>query len=128
MAVGALTLLALFSISGVASSGDGAGPARRWAIVTFADPVQIGGQFLMGSYLFVHDDAQMAKGEACSAIYSFVPGKGPGEQVVAFHCVAIRREVCATTRVTVQARGLDLPELVEYQFAGDADGHGVPAQ
>lgn len=126
--VSSLALLAMFTISGLASSGDGAGPARRWAIVTFANPVQIGDQFLMGKYLIVHDEAKMANGEACTAIYRFDPAKGPREQVVAFHCVPAKRDVCATTKVTLQDRGLDIPTLVEYQFAGDIEGHGVPTK
>ncbi|HZP49003.1 MAG TPA: hypothetical protein VFB07_10735 [Vicinamibacterales bacterium] len=126
--VSALALVGLFAISGIASSGDAAGPARRWAIVTFASPVQIGDQFLMGKYLIVHDDAKMAKGEACTSIYRFDPATGPREQVVAFHCVPAKREVCATAKLTIQDRGLDIPRLVEYQFAGDNEGHGVPAK
>jgi hypothetical protein len=126
MFVGALALLATFTASGIASSGDNAGPARRWAIVTFSDPVRIGDQYLMGSYLIVHDDAKMAKGEACTSIYRFDRAKGPREQVVAFHCVPSKRDVCDTTKITLQVRGVDVPKLLEYQFAGDAEGHGVP--
>ena len=126
MFVGALALLGFFTVSGVASSGDSAGPARRWAIVTVANPVQLGDQVLMGSYLIVHDDEKMAKGEACTSIYKFEPGRGPREQVIAFHCVPARRDVCAATTLTVQTRSSSMPRLLEYQFAGDAEGHGVP--
>jgi hypothetical protein len=125
--VGALAVFAVFAISGLASSGD-AGPSRRWAIVTFTDPVQLGDQYLMGSYLFVHDDAKMAKGEACTSIYKFDRARGPQEQVLAFHCVPAKRELCATTKLTIQDRGLAIPKLVEYQFAGDIEGHGVPGK
>jgi hypothetical protein len=125
--IGAFAVLALCAISGLASSGD-AGPSRRWAVVTFTDPVRIGDQFLMGSYLFVHDDAKMAKGEACTSIYKFDPARGPREQVLAFHCVPEKRAICATTKLTVQDRGIDVPKLTEYQFAGDAEGHGVPGR
>ncbi len=124
--VGMLALVGFFTISGIASSGDSAGPARRWAIVTFANPVQLGDQFLMGTFLIVHDADKMAKGEACTSIYRFDPDRGPREQVVAFHCVPAKRDVCASTTLTVQSRGVDLPKLLEYQFAGDAEGHGVP--
>ena len=126
--VGALVLAGFCTLTGIASSGDAAGPARRWAVVTFTDPVQIGDQFLMGSYLIVHDDAKMAKGEACTAIYRFDRERGPREQVYAFHCEPAARSLCATTKLTVQDRGLDIPKLVEYQFAGDAEGHGVPGK
>lgn len=126
--VSALAVVALLTISGIASSGDAAGPARRWAIVTFSDPVQLGDQFLMGTYLFVHDDGKMAKGEACTSIYKFDPARGPREQVIAFHCVPANRDVCGATRITLRDRGLDIPRLVEYQFAGDTEGHGVPGR
>lgn len=127
MLVGVCALFALLAVSGAASSGD-TGPSKRWAIVSFSDPVLLGDQFLMGTYLFVHDDAKMANGEACTSIYRFDPARGPREQVATFHCVPTRREVCATTKVLVQDRGLDIPKLVEYQFAGDVEGHGVPGR
>jgi hypothetical protein len=126
--VGALAIAGLCTVSGMASSGDAAGPARRWAIVTFTDPVQLGDQFLMGSYLIVHDDAKMAEGKACTSVYKFDPARGPREEVFSFHCTPTKRDVCATTKLTLRDRGTDLPKLVEYQFAGDVEGHGVPGK
>ena len=126
MFVGALALVAFFSISGMASSGDAGGPAKRWAIVNFANPVLIGDQFLMGPFLIVHDEAKMAKGQACTSIYRFDPKTGPSVEVIAFHCVPATREVCATTKIVLQPRGVDIPKLAEYQFAGDSEAHGVP--
>lgn len=126
--VGALALVGLFTVSGIASRGDAAGPTRRWAIVNLTSPVQLGDQFLMGKYLIVHDDAKMARGEACTSIYRFDPARGPREEVVSFHCVPSQRDVCANTTLTVRDRGIDVPKLLEYQFAGDAEVHGVPGR
>jgi len=124
---GALAVLGLFTISGIASSGDGVGPSKRWAIVTLTDPVLLGDQFLMGTYLVVHDEEKMARGEPCTSIYRFDRQHGPAEEVIAFHCVPTAREVCAKTTLTVEERGRDIPRLTEYQFAGDSEGHGVPS-
>ena len=126
--VGVLALVGLSTVSGVASRGDSAGPARRWAIVNITSPVQLGDQFLMGKYLIVHDDGKMARGEACTSIYRFDPARGPREEVVSFHCVPSQRDACANTTLTILGRGTDVPRLVEYQFAGDAEVHGVPGR
>ena len=126
--IGVLAVVGLCSASGLASRGDAAGPARRWAIVNFTSPVQLNDQFLMGRYLIVHDDDLMAKGEACTHIYRFDSARGPREEVLSFHCVPTPRDVCAETTFKVRNRGADVPKLLEYQFAGDAEGHGVPLQ
>ena len=126
--VGAAVLVGLFGVSALATRGDNAGPARRWAIVNFTSPVQLDDQFLMGQYLFVHDDAKMARGEACTSIYRFDPKTGPKEEVIAFHCRPVTRDVCAIATFTVKDRGPEIPVLTEYQFAGDTEGHGVPTK
>jgi hypothetical protein len=124
--VGTLVLVGAFSASALATRGDGAGPTRRWAIVNFVSPVQLEDQYLMGQYLIIHDDAKMERGEACTSFYRFDPATGPKEQVAAFHCRPVPRELCEQTRISVRNSGLDIPRLVEYQFAGDIEGHGVP--
>ncbi|HZR25682.1 MAG TPA: hypothetical protein VFA59_18940 [Vicinamibacterales bacterium] len=126
--VAAFVLAGTFGASTFASRGDHVGPARRWAIVNFTSPVQLADQYLMGPYLFVHDDAKMAKGEACTSIYRFDPKTGPKEQVIAFHCTPIQREVCDKATFKVLDRAQDIPLLTEYQFAGDSEGHGVPGR
>jgi hypothetical protein len=126
--VGVAVLVGIFGVNALATRGDNAGPARRWTIVNFVSPVQLGDQFLMGQYLFVHDDEEMAKGEACTAVYRFDPKRGPREEIVAFHCNPAPRDVCATATFTVRDRGPEIPVLVEYQFAGDVEGHGVPTK
>jgi hypothetical protein len=124
--VGVAVLVGLFSVSTFATRGDGVGPSRRWAIVNFTSPVQLDDQFLMGQYLFVHDDAKMARGEACTSIYRFDPARGPQEEILTFHCRPAHRDVCDKATFTVTDAGLDIPKLIEYQFAGDVEGHGVP--
>ena len=126
--VSAAVLLGVFGVNALATRGDNAAPPRRWAIVNFSSPVQLGDQFLMGRYLFVHDDAKMAKGEACSSIYRFDEKRGPQEEVIAFHCTPVKRDVCANTTLTLRNRGPEIPILTEYQFAGDVEGHGVPVK
>jgi hypothetical protein len=120
-------LAVVFSAGTFATRGDQAGPNRRWALVNFVDPVRVSGQLLMGPYLIIHDDARMARGEACTSFYRFDPKTGPKEEAVSFHCTPQERAVCANATLTV-VRDPDtlIQNLTEYQFAGDAEGHGVP--
>ena len=126
--VGVLAVVGLFSAIGFASKGSTAGPDRRWAIVNITSPVQLGDQFLMGKYLIVHDDAKMARGEACTSIYRFDAARGPQEEVVSFHCIPSQREICEETTLKMESRTGEIAKIVEYQFAGDTEGHGVPAK
>jgi hypothetical protein len=110
-----------------ATRGDQTGLSRRWTLVNFADPVRVSGQLLMGPYLIIHDDAKMARGEACTSFYRFDPKTGPKEEAVSFHCSPAERQVCATaTFTTIRDPYTGIQNLTEYQFAGDAEGHGVP--
>ena len=84
--VGALLVFGVLAAGTLATSGDGVAPPRQWAIVHFTDPVLVTDQILMGSYLIVHDDARMERGEACTSFYRFDPAKGPQQEVLAFHC------------------------------------------
>jgi hypothetical protein len=99
---------------------------KQKATMTFTKPVVLQGVVLKGEYLFVHDDAAMTRGEACTRVY-----KGnvedPGKLVVAFHCVPLERPkadyfIARTNRVAP-----DVEELTEYQFKGDTEAHGVPS-
>src|SRR5262245_34997908 len=125
--VGAVLVFGLLAVGVVATSGDQTGPSKRWAIVNFVDAVRVNREFVMGPCLIVHDDTKMARGEPCTTIYRFDAKKGPQEVLVAFMCKPIRRGVIDVTKVTiVPLVSRDLPNLTEYQFAGDAEGHGVP--
>ncbi len=102
--------------------------AKHWAVITFNDPVKVGRQVLMGTYLVVHDDAKMSKGEQCTTIYRFDPKAGPKEQVVAFMCVP--KQILARTRTTLTVLTdpvLGIASLQGFEFAGESELHGVPA-
>jgi hypothetical protein len=105
------------------------GPPRQWAITYLQEPTYIGSTIVQGPVLFVHDNAKMARGEPCTSVQLFDPARGPIEEIAAFHCVPTSRAVVSTftirTRPNVEI-GYGCV-LTEYQFAGDAEGHGVPA-
>ena len=125
--VGALLLVGLVGARTFATDGHAVGPQRQWSIVNFPEPTQVGRAFLSGPYLIVHDEAKMARGEPCTTIYRWIPGKGPEEQVLSFMCIHSTQALAAQTTLTVGwSSSLGLATLERYQFAGDTDGHGVP--
>src|SRR5689334_9666865 len=98
---------------------------KQKAVTQFATPVTVQGVVLKGKYLFVHDDAAMNRGEACTFIY-----KGEAEDrdklVASFHCIHVDRT--ATKKFVVRSRETSpgRVELVEFQFGGEKMAHGVP--
>ncbi len=125
--VGALALVASL-VAGAAVTGSAADPVLKWAAVNLTETTSIAGAFVSGPVLFVHDDAKMARGEPCTGVYRFQPGKGMGEEIVSFHCKprwgsAPGQFTAATSRDPNGPR-----VLREYQFAGDTEAHGVPAR
>jgi hypothetical protein len=126
--VGVFLLFGVLAAGALATTGSGIAPAKQWAIVSFNHPVKVGNDAIMGSYLIVHDDSKMAQGLPCTTIYRFNSKKGPQEEVLSFHCLPRQRKVVDQTTLTlVPPRTIsDLPSLTEYQFAGDAEAHGVP--
>jgi hypothetical protein len=110
------------------SSAVNKSPATRKQSATaqFNQPVVVQGVTLKGEYLFVHDDAAMARGEACTRIYK---GKAEiaGNLVVEFHCVPIQRAKANYFLVRTKQRADGIIELNEYQFEGDTEAHGTPA-
>jgi hypothetical protein len=125
MLIGMLVLMGLVAAGSVAAAGLGAS-AVKWAVVNLPEPTMINGSFVMGSVIFQHDDERMARGEPCTKIYKFEPGKSVGEELVSFHCKPRWTE--AAKRFTMAAhrdhRGIRV--LTEYQFWGDPEAHGVP--
>jgi hypothetical protein len=122
-----LIIGALIMAGGAFASGNTAGAKLEKAVVQFEDQVKVLGVMLKGNYLFVHDEERMARGEDCTYVYNYAGGK-QGGLVVSFHCVPVERERAAdrfTVTVTMQP-GTSLLELVEYRFAGSAEGHKVP--
>ena len=98
---------------------------KEKATVKFDKPVMLLGIALQGTYLFVHDDAAMARGEECTYIY-----KGEAELrknlVVSFHCTPKER----AKKNHFVIRSIETPEgqteVTEYQFSGSSEGHLVP--
>jgi hypothetical protein len=129
MLVGAVLFVGVTGVGTFASSGAHVAPHKRWAIVNFTDPVTLQGHVLMGRYLIVHDDAKMARGEECTSIQRFDAEKGPQETEVAFMCEPAQRSVCEKTTISVTYDpALGIRKLTGYQFAGDAELHGVPSR
>jgi len=120
------------AVAAVATRAETTSDGKQWAIVNFPEKIVVNGRMLVGAYAVVHDDAKMARGEPCTTFYRFNAKKGPGQAAVSFHCIPAARAVAATATLTTKPAGLPWSrygartELVEYQFAGDAEGHGVP--
>ena len=127
--VASLFLLGVLAAGTIATSGDGVVPPQQWAIANFTHPVLVTDNVLMGSYLIVHDDAKMERGEPCTSFYRFDPVMGPQEEVLSFHCTPANRPVADKLTLTeIRTDRLDLHRLTEYQFAGDSEGHGIPTK
>jgi hypothetical protein len=126
--VGSLLLVGTLAAGTLATSGDGVAPARQWGIANFTDPVLVTDQILMGTFLIVHDDAKMERGEPCTTFYRFDRMKGPQEAVLSFHCTPANRRVAdrLTFTKTETIPAIGIPRVTEYQFAGDCEGHGIP--
>jgi hypothetical protein len=98
---------------------------KRRGVAEFPKPIMVQGVVLKGKYLFVHDDAAMNRGEACTFIY-----EGDAEirekLVTSFHCIHIERAKAKNfiwrSRETVPG----IMELVDFQFSGETAAHGVP--
>lgn len=98
---------------------------KQSAVTHFDRAVVVQGVTLKGEYLFVHDDAAMQRGEACTYIYE---GKAPvhGKLVVSFHCVPTKRMKTEHFIFRSVETSPGIIELQEYQFSGDTEGHAVP--
>lgn len=98
---------------------------KRRAVTEFAKPVTVQGVVLQGKYLFVHDNAAMARGEACTYIY-----RGEAEMrdhlVTSFHCIHVERAKANNFILRSRETAPGIYELVEFQFSGETAGHAVP--
>ena len=91
------------------------------ATIEFTQTVKLLDVFLKGEYLVVHDEALMAKGEACTYVYD-----RSGALIVSFHCTPVERP--KSDRFRIVTRRLDpsgLSEIAEIQFAGSTEAHLV---
>jgi hypothetical protein len=116
---------ALF-VAGLVVATTSAAPSVKWAAVNLKDTTSIAGAFVSGPVVFVHDDDRMARGEPCTSVHRFEPGKGPGEGIVAFHCKPRWTKAPARFTAATASRPDGPPVLTEYQFAGDEEAHIVP--
>jgi hypothetical protein len=122
-----VTLVCAVVLTSTSFANDKSTAARKQrATAQFNQPVVVQGVTLKGEYLFVHDDAAMDRGEACTRIY-----KGNAEiasnLVLEFHCVPIQRAQTRYFVVRTIQRADGVIELNEYQFKGDTEAHGTPA-
>jgi hypothetical protein len=103
---------------------------RQSAEVQFARPTWVAGDMLVGPYIIVHDEEKMMRGEPCTALYRLGSDMRPGEEVVSFRCIPRERRIVPGFTITVisdPAGSIDTCDfLTEYQFGGEAEGHGVP--
>ena len=123
---GSLLITVIFGTGAVASGDRASG--RQSAAVYLTEPTLIGSTIVQGPVLVVHDEAKMARGEPCTSVQLFNPGEGPTEMIASFHCIP--RQARVSNRFRIQTRpntslGYGCV-LVEYQFAGDREAHGVP--
>ena len=98
---------------------------KQSAVTNFDRAVVVHGVTLKGEYLFVHDDAAMQRGEACTYVYEG-NAPNPAKLVVSFHCVPIQRLKAKNFTVRSIESSPGITELQEFQFAGDTEGHAVP--
>ena len=98
---------------------------KQKATVLFNDAVILQGVTLKGEYLFLHDDAAMTRGEACTRVYKG-DSEIPSKLIVAFHCVPLERAKSAYFAVRMNQVAPGVTEVTEYQFKGDTEAHGVP--
>jgi len=126
--VGLFLVVGALTTGTVATSGDRIASGRQWAIVYLTEPTLVGSTIVQGPVLITHDGAKMARGEPCTTVDLFDPKGGRVEEIASFHCIPTPRPV--VRKFTIQTRpNLALGYgciLAEYQFAGEAEAHGVP--
>lgn len=110
----------------ISVSGTFAAPAVKWAAINLTDTTMIAGSFISGPVVFVHDDERMARGEPCTSVHRYEPGKGAGEELVAFHCTPRWGKAPGNFTKAITRRPDGPPVMTEYQFAGDEEAHLIP--
>ena len=122
-----LVLVGALAPATFATTGDRTPLRHQSAIVAFERPTWVATQMLVGTYVIVHDDDRMMRGGPCTALYRVGTRTRPLEEVVSFHCIPRERKASPTFTTTIEWNPVfDMDSLVEYQFAGDSEGHGVP--
>ena len=98
---------------------------KQKAVTQFDQPVTVQGVTLKGQYLFVHDDAAMNRGDACTFIYKDTI-EAPDKLVASFHCIHVERRMAKHFTVRTLETAPGHLELREFQFGGDTAAHAVP--
>ena len=99
---------------------------KQLALTRFDKAVSVNGVVLTpGQYLFVHDDAAMAKGEACTYIYKG-DAQVANKLAVSFHCTPLERAKAGHFVLRSTETPAGVVELREFQFKGDTESHVVP--
>jgi hypothetical protein len=125
--VALLCAVALSSSSSTSVAGVAKAKQKERAVTTFNEPVRLLGVVLKGEYLFVHDDAAMMRGEACTFIYKGVV-ETPDALVISFHCTPESRNKVASFTVRTDRVSPGITEVREIQFAGSTEAHLVPTR
>lgn len=99
---------------------------KEKAVMNFDQPVRLLNVTLKGEYLLVHDDAAMARGEACTYVYKGL-NETPRKLVASFHCVPSARAKAGSFRMRLSLLAPGEYELTEFQFAGSSEAHLVPS-
>lgn len=117
-----LFAVALSSSSAIVSK---ASNGKQKAVAQFNEPVRLQGVLLKGEYLFVHDDAAMRRGEACTFVYKG-DAEIAGKLVVSFHCTPVQRQKVSSFSVRTEQVSPGINELREFQFSGETEAHVAP--
>ena len=113
--------------TGASATGNVGAPHHQTAMVNFDRPTWVATRMLIGTYVVVHNDIDMAVGKPCTTFYRVGTRTHPLEEVVAFHCIPRDRHIVSGFTTTIESDpGVGVDTLIEYQFGGDAEGHGVP--
>lgn len=116
-----IALAAMLSEAGHATA------LRQTAVITFDEPTWVTTTMLVGPYIIEHDDGRMARGEPCTVLYRVPKGLRRVDDVVSFHCIPRERPLARDFSTTVLQDDISgINTLIEYQFAGDSEAHGVP--
>jgi hypothetical protein len=120
-----LSVVTLISSSAPSVTTAANAAIKEKAVVTFDYTVTLMGVPLKGEYLFVHDDAAMARGEACTFVYRGL-NETAKNLVVSFHCTPAARAKASGFSVRTLLVAPGQYELREFQFAGSTEAHLVP--
>lgn len=125
--IGALVLVGVLAAATIVARGSAMAPSRQSVVAIFQEPMAIAGTIVQGRVLIVHDHEKMAHGDACTTIYRYQNGKRR-QELVSFMCRPVQRPLAKEFRVVSTKNGLSgTQRMLEYQFSGDTEAHGVPA-